>query len=165
MRNQFTLHHEFRIDTGKTKFGQNTNDILSVCGSYEQRTQRSLWHWPGNTTFCMVQAEKVEETSKHGVLVRHKTCSTERIKVLSNKIDPRSPPKISFGDNWMKELGSEVAGNSEDSNQIQPKFKNPIVRTGETRQEWATILFDYSGNRQRCLVWPWKPQCKNGETL
>ena len=30
----------------------------------------------------------------------------------------------------MKELGSEVAGGSEDSQQTQPKTKNPIVRTG-----------------------------------
>ena len=36
---------------------------------------------------------------------------------------PRPPPKISFKDNWMKELGSEVAGGSEDSQQIQPKSK------------------------------------------
>ena len=33
---------------------------------------------------------------------------------------PRPPPKISFKDNWMKELGSEVAGGSEDSQQTQP---------------------------------------------
>ena len=42
---------------------------------------------------------------------------------------PRPPPKISFEDNWMKELGSDVAGGSEDSQQTQPKTKNPIVRT------------------------------------
>ena len=30
----------------------------------------------------------------------------------------------------MKELGSEVAGDGEDSQQTQPKTKNPIVRTG-----------------------------------
>ena len=30
----------------------------------------------------------------------------------------------------MKEMGSEVAGCSEDSQQPQPKTKNPIVRTG-----------------------------------
>ena len=34
---------------------------------------------------------------------------------------PRLPPKISFKDNWRKELGSEVAGGSEDSQQIEPK--------------------------------------------
>ena len=31
---------------------------------------------------------------------------------------------------WMKELGSEVAGGGKDSQQTQPKSKNPIVRTG-----------------------------------
>ena len=43
---------------------------------------------------------------------------------------PRPPPKISFQDNWMKELGSEVAGHGESSQQTQPKTTNPIVRTG-----------------------------------
>ena len=43
---------------------------------------------------------------------------------------PLPPPKISFTDNWMKELGSEVAGGGKDSQQTQPKTKNPIVRTG-----------------------------------
>ena len=43
---------------------------------------------------------------------------------------PRLPPKISFKDNSMKELGSEVAGGGEDFQQTQPKTKNPIVRTG-----------------------------------
>ena len=39
--NQFTLHHEFRIDTRRTKFQQKTDGILHVCGSNEQGTQRS----------------------------------------------------------------------------------------------------------------------------
>ena len=43
---------------------------------------------------------------------------------------PRPPPKISFKDNWMKELGSEVAGGGKDSQQTQPKTQNPIVTTG-----------------------------------
>ena len=41
---------------------------------------------------------------------------------------PRPPPKISLTDNWMKELGSEVPGGGELSQQTQPKTKNPIVR-------------------------------------
>ena len=41
MCNQFTFHHQFRIDTGRTKFEQKTDGILHVCESYEQRTQRS----------------------------------------------------------------------------------------------------------------------------
>ena len=39
---------------------------------------------------------------------------------------PRPPPKISFKDNWMKELGSEVTGGSEDSQQTQPNTKNSM---------------------------------------
>ena len=34
---------------------------------------------------------------------------------------PRPPPKISFRDNWMTELGSEVAGGGKDSNQPNQK--------------------------------------------
>ena len=43
---------------------------------------------------------------------------------------PRPPPKSSFEDNWMTELGSEVPGDGENSQQTLPKTKNPIVRTG-----------------------------------
>ena len=53
---------------------------------------------------------------------------TGEIKCEKVYASPR-PPKISFKDNWMKELGSEVAGGNEDSQQTQPKTKNPIVRT------------------------------------
>ena len=42
----------------------------------------------------------------------------------------RPPPKISFKDNWMKELGSEVAGSSKDTQRIQPKSKTQLSRTG-----------------------------------
>ena len=46
---------------------------------------------------------------------------------------PRPPPKISIKDTWMKELGSEVAGGGEDSQQL--KTKNPIARTGRLLAE------------------------------
>ena len=50
-------------------------------------------------------------------------------EVICEKVyaSPRPPPEISFKDNWMKELGSEVAGGGKDSQQTQPKIKNPIV--------------------------------------
>ena len=44
-------------------------------------------------------------------------------------VSPRPPPTISFKDDWMKELDSEVAGGSEDSKQIQPKPKTQSSRT------------------------------------
>ena len=43
-------------------------------------------------------------------------------------MSPRPPPKISYKDNWMNELDSEVAGGSEDSQQIQPKPKTQLSR-------------------------------------
>ena len=54
-------------------------------------------------------------------------------EVIYEKVyaSPRPPPKISFIDNWMKELGSEVAGGGKESQQTQPKTKNPTVRTGK----------------------------------
>ena len=53
-------------------------------------------------------------------------------EIIYEKIyaSPRPPPKVSLRNDWMKELGSEVAGGSEDSQQTQPKTKNPNVRTG-----------------------------------
>ena len=44
-------------------------------------------------------------------------------------VSPRLPPKISFIDNWTKELDSEVAGSSEYSQQIQPKSKTQLSST------------------------------------
>ena len=55
-------------------------------------------------------------------------------EIINEKVyaSPRPPPQISFKDNWMQELGSEVAGGGKDSQQTQtqPKTTNPTVRTG-----------------------------------
>ena len=45
-------------------------------------------------------------------------------------VSPRPPPTISFKDTWMKELDSEVAGNSKDTERIQPEPKTKLSRTG-----------------------------------
>ena len=57
---------------------------------------------------------------------------TESGEIIYEKVyvSPRPPPKMSFKDNWMKELDSEVAGSSEDSQRIQPKSKTQLSRTG-----------------------------------
>ena len=54
---------------------------------------------------------------------------TGEIKDEKEYASPRPPPKISFKDNWMKELGSEVAGSSGDSQRIQPKSKTQLLST------------------------------------
>ena len=61
-----------------------------------------------------------------------KSIMMETGEIIYEKVyaSPRLPPKISFRDNWMKELGSEVAGGGEDSQQTQPESKNPLLSTG-----------------------------------
>ena len=58
-------------------------------------------------------------------------------EIICEKVhaSPRPPPKISFEDTWMKELGSEVGGCGKDSQQTQAKTKNPIVSTGRLLAE------------------------------
>ena len=54
-------------------------------------------------------------------------------QIMHQKVfaSPLPSPKISFKDSRRKELGSQVAGGGKkDSQQTQPKTKNPIVRTG-----------------------------------
>ena len=53
---------------------------------------------------------------------------------VPNVIMMESGAKISFKDNWMKELDSEVAGRSKDPTN-PTKIKNPIVKDGETCEE------------------------------
>ena len=65
-------------------------------------------------------------------------------EIINEKVyaSPRPPPKISFKDNWMKELGSEVAGGGKDSQQTRPKTKSPIVGTGrpvESEQPFGSL--------------------------
>ena len=60
-----------------------------------------------------------------------KAIKMETGEIIYGKVyaSPRPPPKISFKDNWMNELGSEVAGSSKDTQRIQPKPKTQLSRT------------------------------------
>ena len=127
----------------------------------------------------------MEETSKHGQLGRHKTCSTERFLVQSNTIaiilydtltaycmtkavvmgtgeiffekvhaSSRPPPKISFKDNWMKDLDSEVAGGTEDPQKFQLlRTETPVKSekpSGSLTQEIEKgVLSDYESTNVR----------------
>ena len=69
-------------------------------------------------------------------------------------VAPRPPPTISFEDNWMKELDSEVAQSSKDTQRIQPKPKTQLSRTvrpvGEqqfTQEIQKDVLFGREGTK------------------
>ena len=74
-------HREDKIGAGKRQ-----TVFLLLVNPNGQGSQRSSWSWLDHTTSCMVQAEKVEKTSRHGILGRYTACSTKRIEVLSNKM-------------------------------------------------------------------------------
>ena len=46
-------------------------------------------------------------------------------------VSPRPQLTISYKDNWIKELDSELAGSSKDTQRIQPKPNTQLSRTGE----------------------------------
>ena len=48
----------------------------------------------GSTASCTEHAQSMEETSRHGELGRHQTCSKERIEVLSDAIERQHSPRI-----------------------------------------------------------------------
>ena len=65
-------------------------------------------------------------------------------------VSPRPPPKISYKDNWMNELDSEVARSSKDTQLIQPKPKTQLPRTvrpvcgqESTKEIEKRTLFDH----------------------
>ena len=69
-------------------------------------------------------------------------------------VSPRPPPTISFKDNWMKELDSEVTGSSKDTQPIQPKPKTQLSRTERpeggqesTKEIETSILFDHEDTK------------------
>ena len=68
-------------------------------------------------------------------------------------VSPRLPPKSSCKDNWMKELDSEVAGGSKDSQQIQPKSKTQLLSTERpVKSEQPSGSLSHSAQRLGC-VW------------
>ena len=151
MCNQFTFHHKFRIDTGRTKFEQQTDSILPACGSHGRKNIRilirSTWmhrvmhntcikHGRNITTRCIGSTSNwlkrkglssIKHDRKLSFFTKHSHLNVSR-KLLWWKLEKPNTRKTSmrhldvfrrflFIDKWMKELGSEVAGGSEDSQQ------------------------------------------------
>ena len=161
MCNQFTLHHEFRIDTG----GQNLSkrqtvfftsvdpmnnehkdpDTIDLKAPRLAWCKQKTWKKHQNTVYWvdikLAQKKRFQfSQTRSNAIILYDTlrayCIPKAIKMETGEIiyekvyaSPRPPPKISFKDNWMKELGSEVTGDGEKSQHTQQKTTNPIVRT------------------------------------
>ena len=108
MCNQFTFHHQLRIDTWRSKCEQQIDIFLSTCGSMDKN------HKDPDT--INLEAPRLAQymhqrgrKSEYGVLGRHQSCSEERIKVPSDTIERyhssrNSPsllyPESCFYENW-----------------------------------------------------------------
>ena len=115
----FTFHHQFGIDTWRSTFEQQTDNILSACGSHGQTTRGSWKDRFESIASCTIHADSVEETSKHGVLGRYRICSKERIEVLSDTIE-----------RYHFLQGSEVGRQAEVNQPTQPNPNPNHDRTG-----------------------------------
>ena len=78
MCNQFTLHHQFRIDTGRTKFKQQTDGILSIDKDKDPETKLT-WKAP------RLPAWKKHQNTVYWVDIN--LAQKERIEVLSDTIE------------------------------------------------------------------------------
>ena len=54
---------------------------------------------------------------------------SEEIMYQKVFVSPRPPPNISYKDNWMCDLDSEVAGSSKDTHRIEPTPKTQLSST------------------------------------
>ena len=102
------------------KFNQTRSNAIILCNTLP--------------AYCIAKATKMET----GEITHEKVHAS-----------PRPPPKISFKDNWMKELGSEVAGLVKTPNKPNQK---PQIQLLATCFDRTTVQFECSGNRQTFLT-------------
>ena len=133
---QCTLHHEFRIDTRRTKFEQKTDGILHICKEHKDPDVMDLnaprhaqymhkaWKkhqitvdWV-DTKLAQQKGFKFYQTRSNAIIFYDTLpayCIPKAIMMGSGEIiyekenaSPRPAPKISFKYNWMKELGCAI---------------------------------------------------------
>ena len=162
MCSQFTLHHKFRIDSGRTKFKHGKTDGITAVNpmNKDHRDPQELdltkprlasykqqWKRHQDTVYrvdiqlAQRKGLKFYQTRCNAIILYDTLpayCISKVVVMKSEEIiyqkiyvSPRPPPKISYKDNWMNELDSEVARSSKDTQRIQPKPKTQLSRTGD----------------------------------
>ena len=128
-----------------------TDGILYSCESHESRSQGSARAWIKNQVLHRTSKWKRHQDTVYWVRVQlaqrkglkfyqtrsnaiifyvtlpawciSKSCCDEYEEIIDHKVIvlPRPPPEISYRDNWMCDLDSDVAGRCKDTQRIQPK--------------------------------------------
>ena len=155
----FTLHHKFRIDTGRQilRFVDPMNKEHKDPDEINLNAPRLAWHKQENgrniKTRCIGSTSKLLNRKDLSSMKHDRTQSSfttlqaycipkpimmETGEILYEKMyaSPRLPPKIFSKDNWMKEL-----------------VKTPNKPNGKPRIQFSSTL-----------VWLRKHKLKNGET-
>ena len=163
MCDQFTLHHEFRIDTG----GQNLSkrqtvfflpvdpmdkehkdpDTIDLEAPRLAQYMHNTWKKHQNTVYwvdiklAQRKGFKFYQTRSNTIIFYDtlpaygipKAIKMETEEIKNEKVfaSLRPPPKISLKHDWMKELGSEVAGSGENSKQTRRKPKIQLSEQGD----------------------------------
>ena len=91
-------------------------------------------HTACSTKRIQIQSNKIERIILHDTLPANGiskvvVMKSENIIYQEENVSPRPPPKISYKDNWMCDLDSDVAESSKDTQRIQPKPKTQWSRT------------------------------------
>ena len=90
---QSSFYHQLWINTWRSEFEQQTDSILSACGSHGQESQGSWYDRLECTTSCTIPAQCMEKTSRRGILGRPRSCDSERIEILSDSIECNHPSR------------------------------------------------------------------------
>ena len=159
MCNQFTFHHQLRIDTARTKFEQQTvfflvdpmdkehkdPDTIDLGAPRLAQYMHKAWKKHQNTVIgvdinlAQKKGLKFYQTRSNAIIL-HETlpayCIPKVVRMVTGEIiyekffaSPRLPPKISLKLDWMKELGPEVARQAEGSQPTQPNANPNHDRT------------------------------------
>ena len=114
-------------NSGLIPGGQNSSKrqtVFFLLGNPMNQNHKDLDTIDLEAPSCTVHADSVEETSKHGVLGRHQTCSKERINILSNTIERNHPlrhnPSLLYSEscsdgNWRSHIRESICVTSTSS--------------------------------------------------
>ena len=156
MCSQFTLHHQFGIDTWRSKFEQQTDSILSAYDKNHMDPEtidlnaprhaqymHKAWKRHQNTVYwvdinlALKKGLKFNQTRSNAIILLEtlpaycipKVVRMETGEVIYVKVyaSPRLSPKISLKHDWKRELGSEDA--QRPHGQVVQQFKLPIKPT------------------------------------
>ena len=131
--------YEQRTQRSETKFIHLEEPRLAWCKQVKWKKHQNTVYWVDICRLVQKKGFKFYQLRSNGIIFcdtfpaycNPKPTVMETGEIKNEKVyaSPRLRQKISLKHDLMKELGSEVAGGSEDSQQTQPKINNPIGRT------------------------------------